>query len=319
MKAFSASILAVLVAAMPLSASSADTDKTLQNVKGNVSYGASATAPDHKLAPKAQAAINDADYAVTGPDSLATISLPDSSQISMASNSSVQMTSFNQSDIAHAKFLVVGKIRFNVNHPNGAKADYTFTTTTGQIAVRGTIGDIFSGPQGLQVNVYAASQPVQVTLVNGQVFSLAAGQSLVATTAAGAITATTTAVSQSVMSPFSELGNTAGVSSSGTVSAAGATGASGAGGAGAAAGGAASGAAAGTTAAIAGGAVAAGAAAATIANSSSTTAPAPTATPTIAPSPSPSTTSVPITVGHPSPQPIRGIPGGGRGTPPPSV
>jgi hypothetical protein len=50
--------------------------------------------------------------------------LPDSSQVIMASNSGVQMTSFNMTDIAHARFVVAGKVRFKVNHPQGAKADY---------------------------------------------------------------------------------------------------------------------------------------------------------------------------------------------------
>ena len=43
---------------------------------------------------------------------------------------------------------------------------------------------------------------MQVTLVNGQVFTLAAGQSLVATAAAGAVTASVTAVSQSMFTPL---------------------------------------------------------------------------------------------------------------------
>ena len=120
------------------------------------------------------------------------------------------MVSFSTTDIAHAKFVVVGKMRFTVEHPSGAQADYQFQTTTGQIAVRGTVGDIFANPTGgLQVNVYALSNPalpVQVTLVNGQVFTLAAGQSLVATAAAGAVTASVTGVTQSMFTPFSELG-----------------------------------------------------------------------------------------------------------------
>ncbi|HEX8806124.1 MAG TPA: FecR family protein [Candidatus Aquilonibacter sp.] len=300
MKAVSASIITVLLALLPLAASPADSTKTLQNMKGTVTYGpGSATT---SLAVKASTTLSDNDYAKTGPSSLATITLPDSSQILMGSESSVQMASFNQTDIAHAKFVVVGKMRFTVNHPNGARADYQFSTATGQIAVRGTVGDILAQPGGgLQVNVYALSDPslpVQVTLANGQVFTLAAGQSLVATAAAGAITASVTSVSQSMFTPFNELGAPANAASLGiTATTAAATAA----------------ASAATTTAIAG-AAAAAAVVTTIANSnhSSTPLPSPTATPTPpptpTPSPQPSTTSVPITVNKATPPAVPGPP-----------
>ncbi|HUN30180.1 MAG TPA: FecR family protein [Alphaproteobacteria bacterium] len=300
MKALCASLFTALIALLPVVASPADTDKTLQNIKGSVTYGAGPT-PTRALAPKANTTLSDNDYAATGANSLATITLPDSSQIEMASNSSVQMVSFNQTDIAHARFVVLGKMRFTVNHPQGAKADYQFQTSTGQIAVRGTIGDIAANPSGLQVNVYALSNPalpVQVTLVNGQVFTLAAGQSLVATAAAGAVTASVTGVTQTMFTPFSELGAPVNASSLGIT--------------GAATGGAAAGA--GATTAIAAGAVTAAAVTTTIVNSKSSPSPSPSPT---TPVPTPSTTSVPITVSHPSPAPIRGMPRpGARPTPP---
>ncbi|MGD0968460.1 MAG: FecR family protein [Candidatus Aquilonibacter sp.] len=296
MKALCASFLTVLVALLPVAASPADTDKTLQNVKGSVTYGADPT-PKTTLAVHGNTTLNNNDYAATGANSLATITLPDSSQVEMASNSSVQMQSFNNiANVNTAKFVVVGKMRFTVNHPNGAKADYTFSTATGQIAVRGTIGDIAANPSGLQVNVYALSNPalpVQVTLVNGQVFTLAAGQSLVATAAAaGAVTASVTGVSQSMFTPFSELGAPANAGSLGiTSTVAGASGAAGG--------------AAGATGAIVGGAAAAAAVTTVVvSNSASSPSPVPTATPA-SPAPSPSTTSVPITVNHAPPAPGR--------------
>jgi hypothetical protein len=211
------------------------------------------------------------------------------------------MVSFDNSNIATAKFVVVGKMRFTVNHPSGAKANYQFSTATGQIAVRGTIGDIFAQPGGgLQVNVYALSDPtlpVQVTLVNGQVFTLAAGQSLVATAAAGAVTASVTAVSQSMFVPFTELGAPANAGALGITAGAGVAGA---------------GAAAATTTAIVAGAVGAAAAATVISNSNnSSPSPAPTPTSTPSPTPQPSTTSVPITVNKATPH-LPGV----RPTPP---
>jgi len=312
MKALCASLITALIALLPVVASPADSDRTLQNVKGTVSYGPAGAKP---LAPKASTTLSDNDRAATGADSLATLTLPDSSQIEMGSNSQLTMQSFSQTDVAHAKFLVVGKMRFTFNHPAGAKADYQFSTSTGQIAVRGTVGDIFANPAGgLQVNVYALSTPslpVQVTLVNGQVFTLAAGQSMVVTAAAGAVTASVTSVSQTMFTPFSELGAPVNAGSFGITGAA------------AGAGGAAAGAGA-TTGIVAGavGAAAAGTAIVTANNAASpsaapSTAPTPTQSPT--PTPQPSTTSVPITVTKASPAPIRSIPRpGSRPTAPPA-
>ena len=299
MKAVCASFFALLFAMLPVVASPAGADKSLQNIKGTVTYGPQST-PTTALAVKANATLNDNDYAQTGANSLATITLPDSSQIEMASESNVRMVSFNQSDIAHARFVVVGKMRFNIVHPGGAQADYQFQTATGQIAVRGTVGDISANPGGLQVNVYAVSNPalpVQVTLVNGQVFTLAAGQSLVATAAAGAVTASVTSVSQSLFSPFSELGAPANAGSLGITATTTA---------GAAAGGAAS-----ATTAIVGGGIAAAAAATTISNSKTSS------TPTPSPVPQPSTTTVPITVSTATPRPMAPMPArpGARPTP----
>jgi hypothetical protein len=298
MKALNASLLAAVVAAASLASASADAGKTLQNVKGSVGYGTSAANPNHSLAPKASTALNDADYAFTGASSMAMIGLPDSSQIEMASNTSVQLVSFNQTDIAHAKFVVVGKMRFSVNHPSGAHADYTFQTTTGQIAVRGTIGDIVANPNGMEVVVYQASEPVVVTLTNGQVFTLEPGQALVVTNVAGTLSASVTSITQEIAQSVSELNPGVATNGLGIYSVKPAI---------------AAGTGAGSTAAIAGGALLAGGAAAAISNANSAASPSPapivvpTASPTASPTPSPqpSTTSVPITVNHAGPNPHR--------------
>ena len=96
----------------------------------------------------------------------------------------IQLASFdNQPNITTATFVLVnGKMRFAVAHPSGAKANYTFQTQTGQIAVRGTEGDISSDATQLQVNVYSLGDPnlpVEVTLNNGKHYTLGAGQALV--------------------------------------------------------------------------------------------------------------------------------------------
>jgi hypothetical protein len=85
--------------------------------------------------------------------------------------------------VAKAHFVVAyGKLRFRVEHPAGAKADYTFTTPTGEVAVRGTDGDISVDPfDGVRVNVYHLSDaalPVHVAMINGLNFDIPAGQKI---------------------------------------------------------------------------------------------------------------------------------------------
>ncbi len=290
MKTLTATLVTLALAALPLTASPAGSDKLLQSLKGSVTYGPQRT-PTTRLPHLAQVALGDRDFTATGANSEASIVLPDSSKVLVGSNSNVQLVSFDQASIASAKFVVVGKVRFTVEHPAGARANYTFTTGTGQIAVRGTVGDIFAGPNGLQVNVYEVSNPalpVQVTLANGQVFTLAAGQSLVATAVAGTVTASVTSVSQSLFSPFSEFGAPANASALG-IGAAGA---------------------AGTASAATAAAAVAGAAAVTTAVSNSNKPIQPPA-----PSPTPTSTTAPINV-----QSVpRGPVGPAAVTPPPAA
>lgn len=303
MKRLSSSILAVVLAALPIVASPASTDKTLTATAGTVTYGAQAN-PTTQAALNTGITLSDNDWTQTAADGRANIGLPDSSIVLIGTSTRVQMRSFdNASTPTTANFYVVGKVRFTVKHPAGAQANYTFQTATGQIAVRGTVGDINAlegpggAPGGLQVNVYALSNPalpVQVTITaTGQTFALAAGQSLIATAVGGAVTASVTGLTQSLTSPFSEFGaaNTTGA-------AAGAAGA---------AGGAAGGTAGLTAAAVAAGTAAAVTAVSNNSNKSTnapTNTPQPTQTPIVTPTPAPSTTSVPITVsGHPRGRP----------------
>jgi len=289
MKALSSAMLALTIAALPIVGLPQSNEKQLKNLEGSVTYGATAT-PTTKLGRNSSTALSDNDYAATAASSKATISLPDSSVVTVGENSNVQMKNFdNAGGTNTARFVVVGKVRFQVEHPGGAKANYTFQTPTGQIAVRGTVGDIFAtlgqggGPGGLQVNVYALTNPalpVQVTLVNGQVFTLAAGQSLVVTSTAGALVGSVGAVSNTTFAPFSQLGTPVNASSLGITTTTGAA-------TGAAAGAA-------STAAATTAAAAIGAAAATAVVTSNHSSPP-------APSPTPTSTSVPITIsGHPA-------------------
>lgn len=212
MRRFLASFLCAtfLTLLVPTAPTFAAADKQLQNVKGDVSYQL-ASGAQRPLAPRASIVLEDNASAITGANSLGGIVLPDSSRVMIGSDTKIQIGYFTQTAVASAKFYIpYGKVRFKVEHPKGAQANYTFQTPTAQIAVRGTEGDIASDASGnLQVNVYQVSNPnlpVQVTLSNGKVFTLTAGQSLTVGAIAGVVSASLSAVSQSTFSSFSEFG-----------------------------------------------------------------------------------------------------------------
>ncbi|MBV8643783.1 MAG: FecR domain-containing protein [Candidatus Eremiobacteraeota bacterium] len=210
-KAAVAALLALAFVAAPHRAL-ADADKTLTNVKGSVTYERGER--HGSLVPAASIALATADWTTTGDASQARVTLPDSSRVLIASDTRVQMARFEQSDVAHAQFIVDhGRVRFQVEHPQGPRADYVFTTTTANIAVRGTEGDIAVDGDQLTVNVYntkAPDAPVEVTFTAGDkpgtVVKLFAGQSLVAKLVNGIIQSQVDKVTQAAMDQFAELG-----------------------------------------------------------------------------------------------------------------
>jgi solute:Na+ symporter, SSS family len=205
-------ILALGAVLLPQHGFAADADKTLTNVKGSVTYERSGK--QKPLVSAASIALTSQDWATTGDASQARVLLPDSSRVLIASATRVQMVRFDQSDVAHAQFIVDhGRVRFQVEHPQGTKADYTFKTTTANIAVRGTEGDIGVDGDQLTVNVYntlSPDAPVEVTFTAGDhpgtVLKLYAGQSLVARLVNGVIQTQVDKVTQAALAQFSELG-----------------------------------------------------------------------------------------------------------------
>ena len=211
MRRFLASFLCAtfMTLLIPSAPSIAAAEKQLQSLKGSVAYSSNGTT--RPLGLHASITLNDNDWALTGSNSMGGIILPDTSRVILGSNTNVKVETFSQAAVASAKFYIYsGKVRFKVEHPSGARANYTFSTPTAQIAVRGTEGDVsVDASNNVQINVYQLSNPslpVQVTLTNGQVFTLAAGQSLTISAAAGVITGTVSAVSQSAFQPFSQFG-----------------------------------------------------------------------------------------------------------------
>jgi hypothetical protein len=207
-----ASVVAVAFVAAPVPSIAQTADKVLTNVKGQVAYEHNGT--PHSLVPSVRHSLVDADYASTQDASQAQLALPDSSLVTLGSDTRVQMTFFNQTDIANAKFVIYqGKTRFNIQHPAGAQANYVFTTPTSNIAVRGTEGDIGVDDNNLTVNVYNSNTQgaaVEVTFTQGDkigtTVKVLPGQSLVANLVNGIIQSKISALTQAAIDQFSELG-----------------------------------------------------------------------------------------------------------------
>lgn len=201
-------IIAVAVSATATLAASADTgDKVLQNNKGSVSYQIASGAPK-PVALNGSIALADKDVAITGDSSLASVVLADSSKVLVGSLSKVQLGQFNQVQGTNAKFVLLnGKVRFIVQHPAGAKANYTFQTATGTIAVRGTEGDISVDGTNLAVNVYEACDTTQadvtVTTKDGRSFPVNAGQQFAAQIVNGIIKEQVNQLTQQAIDQFS--------------------------------------------------------------------------------------------------------------------
>lgn len=187
----------------------ADGNKQLQNVKGSVSYEHGKSSK-HPLAQSATIVLSDSDFAVTGDASIGAVVLPESSRVTIGSDTRVQLAFFNQIQSTNAKFIIYrGTTRFKIEHPNGKPANYTFQTPTAQIAVRGTEGDIGVDGRDLTVNVYGLTDPnlpVVVTTEDGKKYALKAGQHLLASWVNGHIQTTVDAITEEAMSRFEELG-----------------------------------------------------------------------------------------------------------------
>jgi hypothetical protein len=280
---------AVIVAALVLTvislARSAGGDKRLDRIKGNVGYTTAPDAPLHQVF--GQDELADDDYAITRAASAAQVVLPDSSIVALGENTNVRVGAFTTGTAGPGSTIVVngGSLRFDIHRPAGGAANYHFTTTTSQIAVRGTVGLLsFLGGNTTVACLACAADSVTVTtgtqtitLVTGQVVTVSAAGAVVT----GTVTSTTlTAFSSAQVSTVAASGPSAAVA--GVTGAVGTT----------------AGVATGTIAAAAAGAAAVGATVSAIAHTA-TPAPTPLPTPTAAPTASPTPTPTP----SPSPTP----------------
>jgi hypothetical protein len=151
----------------------------LSRVSGSVGYAASPSATP--LPVVATLEIPQDDYALTQAKSQAALALPDSSVVTLGEKTIVQVGQFENGVAGPGSTITIedGALHFNIRHPNGGKANYTFVTPTAQIAVRGTEGVISHGTDGFAVAVvHGADDDVQVTDHEGHRYRLPVGKTL---------------------------------------------------------------------------------------------------------------------------------------------
>ena len=157
----------------------ASADKSLRPLSGTVGHKSDPNAP---LSPiSGILVLRDNEFAVTLARSQGLLTLPDSSEVTLGSNTSVQVGAFNAGLDGAGSTLTInpGTIRFKIVRPANGKSNYHFTTPTSSTSVRGTQAAIASDPQEGDTIACIACKPGDVTvrvLKDNRTFSLVSGQ-----------------------------------------------------------------------------------------------------------------------------------------------
>jgi hypothetical protein len=206
-------LAASVVAVVPVSAAQ---ETQLRAVRGTVGYQLTKDAPFTRV--EGSLLLTDDRIAVTRAASNALLVLADSSAVALGANTNIEVSAITQAAAAAptAMSLVAGTIRFDIRHPAGGRANYRFETPTSQIAVRGTIGILSSGPDGDtitcldcapdDVTITTNRRKAGIVLLTGQTAVVSAAGDITVATTATAFAATAAAVGLSVIadapSPF---------------------------------------------------------------------------------------------------------------------
>ncbi|MDB5072286.1 MAG: hypothetical protein JWM87_3397 [Candidatus Eremiobacteraeota bacterium] len=173
-------VLAVAIAAgmtIAVPRASAEQANELAHVRGEVSYAVpAASASTRPLA--GSIGLSDDARAITGFRAAARLTLPDSSVVEIGDKTDVRLGAFHDAAAQHTIALSRGALRFTIRHPAGAASNYVFKTPTTQLAVRGTLAYLVSGPRGDQIYcVDCAPGDVVVSAAN-ETYSVQSGQTL---------------------------------------------------------------------------------------------------------------------------------------------
>jgi hypothetical protein len=173
--------LAVAVTAAALfsfaPSNAATADKELAVVRGDVSYRITEGAAPKRIA--GSQVLPDGAFATTAFKAAAEVRMPDSSIIQIGDNTNVQIGAFRP-DGANGTVinLKTGALRFTIVHPAGKQSNYTFKTSTSQLAVRGTLAYLIVGPRGTQLYCVECG-PGDISMTTSvDTYSVVSGQTL---------------------------------------------------------------------------------------------------------------------------------------------
>jgi len=173
--------LAVAVAATALlsltPSSAATADKQLSAVRGDVAFRITEQGAPKRIT-GSQILPDDA-FASTAFKAAAVLRMPDSSIIQIGDNTVVQIGAFRPDAKSGTVInLKSGALRFTIVHPAGKQSNYTFATSTSQLAVRGTLAYLIAGSRGTQLYCVECA-PGDITMTTAvDTYSIVSGQTL---------------------------------------------------------------------------------------------------------------------------------------------
>ncbi len=171
----------VACSALVPSALRADDKSLLSRSAGSVEYGRADAidAPNLRRKLLGEISLEDDAYVSTDARAAARLQLPDSSIVLIGDRTTAQIGAFHAADRGENVItLNRGAVRFAVTHAAGGRSNYRFVTPTAQIAVRGTVGYVVSGPLGVQLYcVECAPGDVSLTTAN-ETYTIQSGQSI---------------------------------------------------------------------------------------------------------------------------------------------
>jgi hypothetical protein len=177
----SAALLAVVVSVLVPTELRADDKSLLSRMAGSVEYGRADAidAPNLRRKLLGEILLEDDAYISTDVRAAARLQLPDSSIVLIGDRTTALVGAFHAA--AHGENVITlnrGAVRFAVSHAAGQRSNYRFITPTAQIAVRGTVGYVVSGPRGVQLYcVDCAPGDVTLTTAN-ETYTIQSGQSI---------------------------------------------------------------------------------------------------------------------------------------------
>jgi ferric-dicitrate binding protein FerR (iron transport regulator) len=155
----------------------ADQVNDLAHVRGDVAYAVPAAAAS--LRPLAgRIALGEDARAITGFRAAARLTLPDSSTVEIGDRTDVRLDAFRNAAARHEIVLNRGALRFTIRHPAGATSNYVFKTLTSQLAVRGTLAYLVSGPNGDQIYCVECAPGDVVVTAASDTYRVESGQTL---------------------------------------------------------------------------------------------------------------------------------------------